>query len=164
MFLDYHFVQPNIAKMHALIDDPLISIFIAKLDHIKKSTEGISGFVCRFQIEDGGVSAIRIFNDDSLLVNMYVWASVEVQFKNAYHNDHKKVLKERRKWFKKMEQALMVLGWIQTSHVPTISKAQERLEKLRQDEPCWRLLHSKISSQRQPRNALNCQNLYQSEE
>lgn len=70
-----HLAQLNIARMRAPLDDPIMSGFVDQLDHINSVAEQSPGFVWRLQTETGDATAIRIFDDDHILVNMSVCCS-----------------------------------------------------------------------------------------
>jgi hypothetical protein len=70
-----------------------------------------------------------------MLVNMSVWESVESLTQYVYRSAHVEVMRRRREWFERMDQAFLVLWWVQRGHVPTVAEAVERLQKLREDGP-----------------------------
>ena len=69
------------------------------------------------------------YNDDpSINVNMSVWDSVEALREYVYKSDHVKVLRDRAKWFEKMDKPFACLWWIPAGHIPTVAEGRERLE------------------------------------
>src|SRR5690348_4700784 len=74
----YHIAQINIARMKAPLDDPLMAGFVARLDEINALADGSPGFVWRLQAGEGSAAAyLRLYDDDRILVNMSVWATVD---------------------------------------------------------------------------------------
>jgi Domain of unknown function (DUF3291) len=128
----WHLAQLNIGRMRAPTDDPLIAGFTAALEPINALADAAPGFVWRLQTEDGDATAIRPFpEDDLLLVNMSVWASLEALADFVYRSDHREVMAQRRRWFHKMEAAYLVLWWVPAGRLPSIEEAKERLYRLR---------------------------------
>ena len=72
----YHLAQVNIALLRAPLDAPELADFVAALDPVNALADGSPGFVWRLQTEDGDATAIRPFDDDTIMVNMSVWESV----------------------------------------------------------------------------------------
>jgi hypothetical protein len=73
----YELAQLNIGTIKGPMDSPVMAEFAANLERINALAECSPGFVWRLQTEDGDATAIRPFEDESLLVNMSVWRDVE---------------------------------------------------------------------------------------
>ncbi len=131
----YQLAQCNIARLRAPLDSPLLGDFVAALEPINQLADRAPGFVWRLQTEDGDATAIRVFNDEMLIVNMSVWESIETLAAFIYSTAHRDVMRRRRQWFEKPADAYLVLWWIRAGALPTVSDAQARLEKLRRDGP-----------------------------
>ncbi|HXT36267.1 MAG TPA: DUF3291 domain-containing protein, partial [Chloroflexota bacterium] len=69
--------QINIARMLAPLDDPLMAGFVEQLDTINALADASPGFVWRFQSAEGNATAVRAYDDPSILVNLSVWESLE---------------------------------------------------------------------------------------
>jgi hypothetical protein len=41
------------------------------------------------------------------------------------------IMRRRREWFERMEQAFLVLWWVPRGHIPTVTEAVAKLEMLR---------------------------------
>ena len=93
---NYHLAQLNIAKMLADIDDPLMKDFVDNLDIVNGLADSSPGFVWRLETEDGDATALRVFEDDMLIVNMSVWESVETLKFFVYDSFHLQVLKTKK--------------------------------------------------------------------
>lgn len=78
---------------------------------------------------------MRAFDDDSLIVNLTVWESIEALADFAYRSDHKEVLRRRREWFVPMEEAYLALWWVPAGHHPGVEEAENRLRYLREHGP-----------------------------
>ena len=74
----YHLAQVNIARMQAPLDDPLMSGFVEQLDTINALADGSPGFVWRLQTAEGNATALRPYDDDFIIVNLSLWASLAV--------------------------------------------------------------------------------------
>jgi len=126
--MDYQLAQINIGRLVAPIDDPRISEFVAQLDTINALAEKSSGFVWRLQSDAGNATDI-VYNDDPfVIVNMSVWESIESLRDYVYRSQHTHVMKDRLKWFEKMEKPHYCLWWIPAGHIPTVAEGRERLE------------------------------------
>ena len=73
----YHVAQINIARMLDTIESETMAGFVARLDEINALADAAPGFVWRLQTEDGDATALRVFDDDMLLVNMSVWETID---------------------------------------------------------------------------------------
>ncbi|HEV2662421.1 MAG TPA: DUF3291 domain-containing protein [Ktedonobacteraceae bacterium] len=127
----YHLAQLNVARMLAPLTDPLMAGFVARLDEINALADGLPGFVWRLQTEDGDATSLRPFEDDLILVNLSLWASLQDLSSFVYASDHRQVMKQRRQWFRRFDGPYMVLWWVPQGHIPTVDEARERLEHLR---------------------------------
>jgi len=131
----YRLAQCNVARLRAPLDSPALAEFVGALEPINRLADQAPGFVWRLQTEDGDATAIRAFDDDMLIVNMSVWESVDALAEFVYRSAHRDVMRRRREWFEKMEEAYLVLWWIPAETLPTVSDAQSRFETLRRDGP-----------------------------
>jgi hypothetical protein len=127
---EWHLAQVNIAVLEAPLDSPRLADFVANLEPINALADDAPGFVWRLQTEDGDATAIRAFDDDRIIVNMSVWASVEALAEFVYQSGHVDVLRRRRAWFEKMSSAYLALWWIPAGTIPTVAEAKRRLELL----------------------------------
>ena len=121
--------------MLAPLDSPQMADFMAALEPINALGDGSPGFVWRLQTDDGDATAYRVLGDDMMIVNLTMWESVEALSDFAYRSDHKDVMRRRREWFEKMEEAYLTLWWVPAGHIPTIEEAEERLLHLRANGP-----------------------------
>lgn len=131
----YHLAQVNIARMLAPLDDPLMAEFVARLDEVNALADESPGFVWRLQTEEGNTTDLRPFDDEHILVNMSVWASLEELKAYVYKNAHAQVMRQRRQWFEKFEGMYMALWWVKAGHKPTVAEAKRRLEYLSEHGP-----------------------------
>jgi hypothetical protein len=132
----FHVAQVNIARPKAPVDSPPLADFKAMLDPINELADAAFGFVWRLQDDSGNATALRIF-DDSLMVNMSVWESVDSLWDFVYATDHLAVMRRRREWFEQM-RLFMCLWWVPAGHVPAVAEAEERLTHLREHGPTER--------------------------
>lgn len=129
--------QVNIGVPVAPLDSAQLAGFVAALEPVNALADAAPGFVWRLQTEDGDATAVRVFNDDRLIVNMSVWASMEHLADFVYRNpEHVAVLRRRKEWFEHMAEAHQVLWWVPAGHRPSVAEAEERLTILRQRGPC----------------------------
>ena len=131
--MNYHLAQINIGRLIAPIDDPKIAEFVAQLEPINALADRATGFVWRLQSASGNATNI-IYDerDPSILLNMSVWKSLEALRDYAYKSDHARVLRDRAKWFEKMDKPIYCLWWIPAGHISTVAQGCERLENYQQ--------------------------------
>lgn len=126
--MSYHLAQINIGRVVAPVDDPKIAEFVAQLDEVNALADKAAGFVWRLQSALGNATDV-VYNDDPfVLVNMSVWESVEALHDYVYASRHLEVLRDRAKWFEKMEKPHYCLWWVPAGHIPTVAEGRERLE------------------------------------
>src|SRR2546430_6254568 len=101
----YHLAQCNIARLRAPLDSPLLGDFVAALEPINQLADGASGFVWRLQTGDGDATAIRVFNDEMLNINMRVLKAIENLEALVYNTAHRDVMRRRRQSFQKLADA-----------------------------------------------------------
>ena len=102
--------------------------FAAALDPVNALADAAPGFVWRLQDDDGNATSFRAFDDDTLLINMSVWESLEALRDFVYSGEHLAFMRRRREWFDKIGEQHIVLWW--TEETPTIEEAKRRLELL----------------------------------
>ncbi len=130
-----HLAQVNVARLAAPLDSPQLADFVANLEPVNAIADASAGFVWRLQTETGDATALRIFDDDWIIVNMSVWDSLEALRAYVYRSAHADVLRRRLEWFEQMTEAHVALWWIEAGTLPTLDDARERLLKLRADGP-----------------------------
>ncbi len=130
-----HLAQINIGRMKAPLDDPSMHGFMSRLDELNELAERSEGFVWRLQGADGNNTYLRPYEDERIIVNMSVWASVEQLRAYTYGTMHAELLKQRRDWFEKFDGVFLALWWIPVGHIPTIGEAKARLASLGEHGP-----------------------------
>jgi hypothetical protein len=131
---DWHLAQVNIGRPRAPLDTDQLRGFVEQLEPINALADAAPGFVWRLQTEDGDATALRIF-DDELLVNMSVWASLETLGAFVYGTAHAQVMRGRREWFHRLQEAYTALWWVPAGTIPTVADAERRLVALRECGP-----------------------------
>jgi Domain of unknown function (DUF3291) len=131
----YEIAQLNVGIIEAPMDSPVMAGFAANLERINALADRSNGFVWRLQSEEGDATSIRPFDDDNLLVNMSVWRDVESLNRFVYTTAHVEIMRRRREWFERMNEAFLVLWWIPKGHRPSIAEAIAKLEALRANGP-----------------------------
>jgi Domain of unknown function (DUF3291) len=132
----YELAQLNIGIIKGPIDSPVMAEFVANLDRINALAERTPGFVWRLQTEEGNATAIRPYPDnENMAVNLSVWKDVDSLRRFVFHSAHVEIMRRRREWFETMDEAFLVLWWVQQGHQPSIEEAKARLEVLRRKGP-----------------------------
>jgi hypothetical protein len=127
--------QVNIMRLRAPLDSPELAPFVAALDPVNALAEQAPGFVWRLKAADGNSTSLRIFDDDTLIVNMSTWRSVEALTDYAYRSAHTEIMRRRREFALPIAEAYLALWWVPRGHQPTIAEAEERLRHLRAHGP-----------------------------
>ncbi|WP_088891717.1 DUF3291 domain-containing protein [Leptolyngbya ohadii] len=129
----YYLAQINTARLRAPLDAPEMADFVAQIQGINAIADDDPGFVWRLRGEGADdATSIRPFDDDQILVTMTVWKSVEALSNYVYRGAHAGIMRDRRRWFEKLDQQILALWWIPVGHLPTIEEAKERLAHLQQ--------------------------------
>ncbi len=132
----FELAQLNIGIIKAPMESPLMADFANNLERINALAESTPGFVWRLQSEQGDATAIRPFADnENMLVNMSVWRDVESLNRYVYASAHVELMRRRREWFARMDEAFLVLWWVPKGHRPSVAEAIARLECLRTQGP-----------------------------
>ena len=128
-----HLAQLNIARMLGEdITDPLMADFVAQLDEVNALAENSEGFVWRLKDDDNNATSFRPFDDNQVIVNLSVWENIEALKNFAYTGRHVEVFRNRRAWFEKAIEAMVVLWHIDEGHTPSVQEAKERLKYMRE--------------------------------
>lgn len=130
-----HLAQVNIGRMRAPLEDPLMHGFSSRLDEINALADSSPGFIWRLQTEDGDATALRVFNDPLVLINLSVWRDVESLRAFVYRSDHRQLLQGRSDWFIPAGGPQLALWWVEAGHLPDVDEARERLELLAKAGP-----------------------------
>lgn len=131
----FHLAQVNIGRVLEPLTSPLLKDFVDQLDAVNANADAAPGFVWRLQTEDNNATAIRVFEDDGLIVNLSVWESIESLADYVYRDaGHLGVLRRRREWFVPTD-TVSALWWVHAGHRPTVAEAEERVRHLRKHGP-----------------------------
>jgi hypothetical protein len=109
--------------------------FVAGLEPINAPADVSPGFVWRLQTDDGDATALRVFDDEMMIVNLSVWESIETLHAFVFGTDHAGFLRRRSEWFERMSEAITAVWWVPAGSVPTVDDAKVRLEMLRAQGP-----------------------------
>ena len=133
--MKYHLAQINIAKARAEMNDPIMAGFVERLDEINKIADNAKGFVWRLQSEAGDSTAIRVFDDKLILVNISVWETLEDLKNYVYKSNHVELIRDRQAWFTSFLGAKQAIWWLPEGHIPSIEEAKAKLEYLEKHGP-----------------------------
>jgi hypothetical protein len=126
--MDYHLAQINIGRLIAPIDDPRIADFVNQLEAINALADATPGFIWRLQSSSGNATDVPYNDDPTIMVNMSVWQSLDALLAYTYTSKHIEVLRDRAKWFEKMDKPHYCLWWVPAGHIPSVTEGRERLE------------------------------------
>lgn len=126
--------QLNIATMKYAIDDPAMADFNNNLERINALADTAPGFIWRLQTEEGNATDVLPLGAHTL-VNLSVWKDVAALQHYVYQTAHVEIMRRRKEWFDRMQQAHLVLWHIPADHRPTVEEAIARLEHLRTHGP-----------------------------
>jgi hypothetical protein len=123
----YNLAQVNIAKMLAPIDDPIMADFVNNLYIINEIADNSEGFVWRLADIENNATAIKAFEDNTLIINMSAWKDMESLFKFTYKSDHVEIFSRRKEWFSVIKDMHMVFWFVPVDYIPSPMEARERL-------------------------------------
>jgi hypothetical protein len=130
----YELAQLNIAIMKEPLESAGMADFVANLDRINALAESSPGFVWRLQSEAGDATALRPLGEETL-VNISVWRDTQSLNNYVYKSAHVEIMRRRKEWFSRMQEAFVVLWWVRKGHRPSIDEAVKKLELLRAKGP-----------------------------
>lgn len=131
----YHLAQYNIAWIVAPLDSPAMADFTDNIAAINQLAEQAPGFIWRHQTEDGDSTAIRIRDDDRIIINFSVWQDAESLFQFAFYSGHADYYRRRKEWFTHEDEPYAVLWWVAAGHEPSVEEAEAKLAELSQRGP-----------------------------
>ncbi|MEO8541820.1 MAG: DUF3291 domain-containing protein [bacterium] len=131
----YHLAQYNIAWIVAPLDSPVMADFTDNIAEINALAESAPGFVWRHQTDDGDSTAIRVRDDDRIIINFSLWQDAESLFEYAYHSGHTDYFRRRTEWFTHEDDPYAVLWWVPEGHLPTVDEAESKLAELKTNGP-----------------------------
>lgn len=123
----FNLAQVNIAKMLAPMNDPIMKDFFDNVDRINALAYKHEGFI--WQLEDKDL-AKNVFQDESLIINISVWKTIESLFDYTYKSGHVEIFKRKKEWFSKMKMMHMAFWYIPENYKPTFQDAKNRLDYL----------------------------------
>lgn len=100
---NYQLAQIKVALARDEMDSERMAGFVARLDEINAIADRAAGFVWRLQSEAGDSTAIRVFDDPLLLVNLSVWDDLQSLQHFVYKTSHVELLRDRDAWFTKLD-------------------------------------------------------------
>lgn len=130
----FELAQMNVAVMKAPLESPVMADFVDNLDRINALAEQSPGFIWRLQTDGGNATGLRPLGDD-VIVNMSVWRDLEALAGYVYRSPHVGIMRRRREWFERMQDAHQVLWWVPAGHRPLIEEGVGRLGALRRHGP-----------------------------
>jgi hypothetical protein len=130
----FELAQVNVAIAKGPMESDVMAGFVAALEPINALADAAPGFVWRLQDASGDATAIRVFEDERMLINLSVWESADALAGFVYSSGHTAVMRGRKQWFETLA-LYMALWWVPAGHRPTPLRARERLEHLRAHGP-----------------------------
>jgi len=132
---DHHLAQLNVGRLVAPKDSPIVADFMDNLEAINAVADTAPGFIWRLQDDSGNATGIAVTEDDSFVINLSVWETIEDLHAYVYRSEHTPFVGRRREWFEPHAEPHMTMWWIEAGHVPRIDEAMARLELIRQNGP-----------------------------
>jgi hypothetical protein len=130
----FHLARLNVARLKAPLDSPPLTDFVANLDRINALAEQAPGFIWRLQTDDGDATALRPLGERTI-VNLSLWADAQALADYVYRSAHVDIMRHRREWFQRLDDAHMVLCWVAGGQRPDLAEALARLQQLRELRP-----------------------------
>ena len=140
-FGPFELAEINVARTQADLEDPRMEGFVSRLDAINALAETSPGFVWRLQDESGNATSFRPYDDERVIINVSVWASVETFRQFVYRSAHGEMVRNGRQWFEPASEEQIAMWWLPAGERPTLDEAVERLAQLRKHGPSSRAFH-----------------------
>jgi Domain of unknown function (DUF3291) len=131
----YHLAQINVAKAVADLASPVMAGFMSRLSEINTLAESAKGFLWRLQSDAGDATAIRVFDDPRMLINLSVWETLEDLKNFVYRSLHVELIRDREAWFSRLPEQHQAAWWVPLGHRPSAEEGRERLLSLRKEGP-----------------------------
>ena len=129
----YQLAQLNVGTLRGPFDSPVVAEFVSNLEPLYKIAEKAPGFIWRPK-ESEDANFVEIFGD-RLAAKMSVWDGIESLRGFVYRFEHSEMLRRRREWFERSNEAYSVLWWVPFNHRPDAYEASERLDHLKTHGP-----------------------------
>src|SRR6185436_9803067 len=107
-------------RLKAPLDSPELAAFVAAIEPINAIADQAPGFIWRLKNAYDGASPLRVFDDDSVLVNMSTWRSLEALTDYVYRTGHTEIMRRRREFAAPIADATLALWWVPRDHEPTV--------------------------------------------
>lgn len=133
----WQLAQINIGRLRAPLEAPEMAEFAGALDRVNAAADASPGFVWRLRDDSGNATAIQLFDDPLILVNMSVWRDVDALRAFVYSGEHVAFLKRRATWFAKLDRGAphLALWWIRAGAFPEPLEGRRRLRILESRGP-----------------------------
>ncbi|MEZ4888779.1 MAG: DUF3291 domain-containing protein [Chitinophagales bacterium] len=131
----YYLAQINIAEALGPLDSEVMSGFVNGLDRINSLAETSEGFVWRLKDDSGDATDIQAFDNPLIIVNLSLWEDLDSLKAFTFQSAHVEFLRNRREWFKKMDEPPYVLWWIPEGTVPSVKNGKKALKHLAENGP-----------------------------
>jgi uncharacterized protein DUF3291 len=100
----FHLAQVNVSRLLEPLGSVRLRPFVERLERVNAAADAAPGFVWRLQTDDGDATAVRVFDDAEMIVNLSVWATLDALREFAYRDAlHVEVLRRRREFFTRDE-------------------------------------------------------------
>jgi hypothetical protein len=73
----FELAQVNVGRLAAPIDSEQLRPFVERLAEVNGLADSAPGFVWRLQTAEGDATAVPVFDDPAMIVNLTVWESIE---------------------------------------------------------------------------------------
>jgi hypothetical protein len=70
-----------------------------------------------------------------MLINLSVWRDIESLRDYVYNSAHAAVMRDRRRWFDKMDSLHTALWWVPSNHIPSEQEGRDKLIQLESEGP-----------------------------
>lgn len=133
---NFQLAQINIGRIQGInIDDPVMKEFVDNLETVNKLAESSQGFIWRLKDDANNATNINPYNDQRVIINLSVWATIEDLENFVYRTSHSAFLKRRKEWFQPFGKVYAAMWWVPAGQFPTVREAIEKLEYLEENGP-----------------------------
>ena len=132
----HQLAQINIGRMRGVnINDPIMKEFVDNLEMVNNLAESSPGFIWRLKVDNNNATNFNPFNDDQVIINVSVWASINELEQFVFRTLHTDFLRRRKEWFQAFGKVYTGMWWIPARRFPSVQDSIEKLKYLQSNGP-----------------------------
>ncbi|MBO0789530.1 MAG: DUF3291 domain-containing protein [Ktedonobacteraceae bacterium] len=127
----YYIAEMNIGRIRAPYDDPIMAGYVKRRREMDTLARRSPGFIWRRTGPGSNAKETDLYEDQTIIANVSVWATIEDFANFVYKTGHQEVIDRGHEWFVSLDGPHYAMWWVPQGHLPSAEEARERLEYLR---------------------------------